>query len=141
MSIWDKLAQEDLKEMPLCFACGKDNAGGLRLKFRHEGDKALAEFIAGEQFQGWPKIMHGGITCTMLDEAIGYIAGFSGFYCATTKLEVHYRKPAPVGKRLLVSAWVKSHGERTVEGAGEVRLEDGTLIAEGTATLAILKAK
>jgi acyl-coenzyme A thioesterase PaaI-like protein len=135
MSIWKEASPQDLKELPLCFACGKDNTIGLRLKFRHEGDKAVAEFQPNELHQGWPRIMHGGLTCTLLDEAIGYAVTYSGFYVVTAKLEVHYRKPAPVYKRLLISAWVKSHSQRTVEGTGEIRLEDGTLIADGTATM------
>jgi acyl-coenzyme A thioesterase PaaI-like protein len=139
MGIWEELVRQEVKELPLCFACGKDSPIGLHLKFCKEDDKAVAEFTASEMYQGWPNIIHGGITCTMLDEAIGYAITYLGFYAMTTKLEVHYRKPAPVGKRLLISAWVKSHSQRTVEGAGEIRLEDGTIIAEGVATMHIIK--
>ena len=139
MSYWEELAKQDLKEVPLCFACGKDNSIGLHLKFRQEGEKAVAEFTAAKMYQGWPQVIHGGVTCTMLDEAIGYAVFYNGFYAITTKLEVHYKKPAPVGKRLLISAWVKSHSQRTVEGAGEIKLEDGTIIAEGLATMHVIK--
>lgn len=139
MSIWKDMALQNPKEVPMCFACGRDNAIGLKLDFHQEGESVKAEFVPGEPYQGWPGVVHGGLICTMLDEVMGYAAGFKGLYAVTAKMEVHYRKPALIGQRLLLSAKVKSVNGRTVTCDGEIRLEDDTLIAEACSELRIIR--
>lgn len=140
MSIWNEIAeQQDPNDVPMCFACGRDNAIGLKLKFHQDGESVKAEFTPAEQYQGWPGVVHGGIICTMLDEALGYAAGFQGLYAVTAKMDVQYKKPAMVGKRLLVSARVSSVSGRDVRSEGQICDGDGTLVAEAKAELRIIK--
>ncbi|HUU62574.1 MAG TPA: PaaI family thioesterase [Dehalococcoidia bacterium] len=139
MSIWKDMALWDTKDVPMCFGCGRDNTIGLKLDFHQEGESVRAEFIPGELYQGWPGVVHGGLICTMLDEVIGYAAGYQGLYAVTVKMEVCYRKPAMIGQRLLLCAGVKSVSGRTVVCDGEIRLEDGTLIAEAHSELRIIR--
>ena len=139
MSIWKDIALQNPKDVPMCFACGRDNTIGLKLDFHQEGESVKAEFIPGEQYQGWPEVVHGGLICTMLDEVMGYAAGYQGLYAVTVKMEVQYRKPAMIGQRLLLSAMVKSVNGRTVKCDGEIRLEDDTLIAEAYSELRIIR--
>jgi uncharacterized protein (TIGR00369 family) len=139
MSVWKQVALQDPNDVPMCFACGRDNTIGLKLKFHREGDSVRSEFVPGEQHQGWPGVVHGGIICTMLDEVIGYSAGFQGLYAVTASMNVHYRKPAMVGHRLLLSAEMKSVEGRDVRANGRIQLEDGTLIAEATARMRIIR--
>ena len=142
MSIWKEIAeQQDPNDVPMCFACGRDNAIGLKLEFHRDGESVKAEFTPSEQYQGWPGVVHGGIICTMLDEVIGYAAGFQGLYAVTAKMDVQYKKPAMVGKRLLLSARVSSVSGRSVWSEGELRDEDGTLVAEAQAELRIIKTE
>jgi uncharacterized protein (TIGR00369 family) len=139
MSIWKDMALWDTKDVPMCFGCGRDNTIGLKLDFHQEGESVRAEFIPGEMYQGWPGVVHGGLICTMLDEVIGYAAGYQGLYAVTVKMEVCYRKPAMIGQRLLLCARVKSVSGRTVVCDGEIQLEDGTLIAEAHSELRIIR--
>lgn len=140
MSIWKDIAeQQDPNDVPMCFACGRDNDVGLKLKFHRDGESVKAEFTPGERYQGWPGVVHGGIICTMLDEALGYAAGFQGLYAVTASMDVQYKKPAMVGKRLLINARVKSVSGRDVKSEGQIREEDGTLVAEAQAELRIIK--
>ena len=139
MSIWKDMALWDTKDVPMCFGCGRDNTIGLKLEFHQEGESVRAEFIPGELYQGWPGVVHGGLICTMLDEVIGYAAGYQGLYAVTVKMEVCYRKPAMIGQRLLLCARVKSVSGRTVVCDGEIQLEDGTLIAEAHSELRIIR--
>jgi uncharacterized protein (TIGR00369 family) len=142
MSIWKEIAeQQDPNDVPMCFACGRDNAIGLKLEVRRDGDAVRTEFTPGEQYQGWPGVVHGGIICTMLDEVLGYAAGFQGLYAVTARMDVQYRKPAMVGKRLLLSAKVTSVSGRDVRSEGQIRDEDGTLVAEAQAELRIIKTE
>lgn len=139
MSIWKQVSLQDPNDVPMCFACGRDNNIGLKLKFHQEGDSVRSEFVPGELHQGWPGVVHGGIICTMLDEVIGYSAGFQGLYAVTANMNVHYRKPAMVGHKLLLSAEVASVEGRDVKANGRIELEDGTLIAEADARLRIIR--
>ncbi len=140
MSIWREIAQQqDPNDVPMCFACGRDNTVGLKLEFHRDGESVKSEFTPGEQYQGWPGVVHGGIICTLLDEALGYAAGFQGLYAVTARMDVQYRKPAMVGKRLLLSARVSSVSGRDVRSEGRITDEDGVLVAEAQAELRIIK--
>jgi acyl-coenzyme A thioesterase PaaI-like protein len=138
MTIWQEMASQGSKEAPLCFACGQKNPIGLKLKFRNEGGKAVAEFTPSEHYQGWPNVAHAGITCTMLDEAIGYAAYYAGIYIVTTKLNLRLIKPTLIGQKLIICAEAKKINDRKAEGYSTLKLEDGTLIADAKAELHII---
>jgi acyl-coenzyme A thioesterase PaaI-like protein len=138
MSIWKEMAALDMKEAPHCFACGQKNPIGLKLKFRNEDGKAVADFTPSEHYQGWPNVAHAGITCTMLDEAIGYAAYYMGIYIVTTKLNLRLIKPTLIGQKLIICAEAKQVNERKAEGYGTLKLEDGTLIADAKAEMHII---
>jgi acyl-coenzyme A thioesterase PaaI-like protein len=138
MSIWEEIAALDMKEAPHCFACGQQNPIGLKLKFRNEGGKAVTEFTPSEHYQGWPNVAHAGITCTLLDEAIGYAAYYAGIYIVTTKLNLRLIKPTLIGQKLIICAEAKRLNERKAEGYSTLKLEDGTLIADAKAEMHII---
>ena len=138
MSIWKEMAARDMKEAPHCFACGQQNPIGLKLKFRNEGGKAVAEFTPSEHYQGWPNVAHAGITCTMLDEAIGYAAYYEGIYIVTSKLTLRLIKPTLIGQKLNICAEAKRLSDRKAEGYSTLKLDDGTLIADAKAELHII---
>lgn len=138
MSIWEDIAALDMKEAPHCFACGQQNPIGLKLKFRNEGGRAVAEFTPSEHYQGWPNVAHAGITCTLLDEAIGYAAYYEGLYIVTSKLTMRLIKPTLIGKKLNLCAEAKRLSERKAEGYSTLKLDDGTLIADAKADLHII---
>jgi acyl-coenzyme A thioesterase PaaI-like protein len=138
MTIWQEMASQGSKEAPLCFACGQKNPIGLKLKFRNESGKAVAEFTPTEYYQGWPNVTHAGITCTMLDEAIGYAAYYLNVYIVTTKLNIRFIKPTMIGKKHIICAEAKQVDEKKASGYGTIKLEDGTLIADVKAEMHII---
>ncbi|MFA5374874.1 MAG: PaaI family thioesterase [Dehalococcoidia bacterium] len=138
MTIWQEMASQGSKEAPLCFACGQKNPIGLKLKFRNEDGKAVTEFTPSEHHQGWPNVAHAGITCTMLDEAIGYAAYYLGIYIVTTKLNVRLIKPTIIGKKYIICAEAKKENEKKASAYGTIKLEDGTLIADVKAEMHII---
>jgi beta-phosphoglucomutase family hydrolase len=116
----------------LCFACGEDNPIGLKLKPVYDGEKARAEFTAGELYQGWKNVIHGGIVYTLLDEITAYAMLCHGIdFGVTAKSEVRFKRPAPTGEPIQISAWVTKLAKRLVQTSGLVTLKDGTVIAEG----------
>lgn len=86
-----------------------------------------------EHMQGWANILHGGIISTLLDEAITHIGiGTYNGPAVTAQLEVRFRKPAPIGVKLYVSAERIKVSRRLIEAKAEIKLGDNTVIATGT---------
>ncbi|MGP3777257.1 PaaI family thioesterase [Halanaerobium saccharolyticum] len=85
----------------MCFACGEKNPISLRLKFEEiDENKVRAEFIPGENHQGYNGIIHGGLTATLLDEAMAHVIGFKGIKAFTAELNIRYRTAIEIGETL-----------------------------------------
>ena len=122
-----------------CFVCGVENQFGLHLNFYEmEPGFVKAEIIVPEQFQGYPGVVHGGIVAAMLDEVSGrsMIRGEPPRFMVTAKLNVRYRKPVPVGKKLLLEGRAKEDSGRIAVVSGSIFNEDHELLAEAEAVLA-----
>ena len=120
-----------------CFACGKDNPCGLKLEFEDADGRYMSRFTAGPQHQGYDGIVHGGIVSTLLDEIMARYPYTKGLNSVTARLEVRYRKPTPIGQELTVTGWVASQRGKLYEMQGTVALPDGTVTAEGKATVIV----
>jgi acyl-coenzyme A thioesterase PaaI-like protein len=107
-----------------CFACGLRNDAGLKLTFWMEGNEIVTEFTPDAHYQGFPGVLHGGILATLLDETLSRTASIEGRWMMTGRLEIRYRRPAPMGPRLRVTARQLSSRSRMVHAEGEVRLAD-----------------
>jgi uncharacterized protein (TIGR00369 family) len=116
-----------------CFGCGRNNPIGLKLRFTRDGDSVLTEFTPDRAHQGWPGLLHGGILGTLLDEAMSNAAYATGSTCLTASITIRLRQPVRVEVPLVITARVTRHRKRLIETAGEVRLKDGTVVAESTA--------
>jgi acyl-coenzyme A thioesterase PaaI-like protein len=139
----DKLAKRqkisfDMRE-GLCFGCGQNNQIGLKLDFKWDGKTARAEFTPTELYQGWPGIVHGGITTSLLDEAMGWATRLSCFNAVTARIRANFKRPIPVGERLIISAFITKNEGRHIESKAEVSLPDGTVMAEGTSTYVVIE--
>lgn len=140
MLSWEKkLAGIDANqsEFPMCFACGKENPVGLKLRFEKNGDEARSEFIIGEQYQGWRGYVHGGIIFTILDEAMAY-AYWPEIKGVTAKTEVRIRQPVPIGVPLTVMGRVIKKTRKLFTANAEITLRDGTVLAESTAQVYVV---
>ena len=117
-----------------CFVCGKENLFGLQVRPNIAPNGAMVEIecTPPEHFQGWANVMHGGILSTLLDEAVTYvgIASFDG-PAMTAQLEIRFKRPAPTGNKLIITARRVKRTRRLIEATADITLEDGTLIAEG----------
>jgi len=140
MLSWEKkLAGIDVNqsEFPMCFACGKDNPVGLKLKIVKDGDEARGEFTVSEFYQGWRGYVHGGIIFTILDEAMAY-AYFPEIKGVTAKTEVRIRQPVPIGVPLVVTGRVVKKTRKLLTTAAEITLRNGTVLAESTAQVYVV---
>ncbi|MDP4085697.1 MAG: PaaI family thioesterase [Bacillota bacterium] len=88
-------------------------------------------------------ILHGGITATILDTAMGVLANYllpNGFSSVTNQLNIHYIAPG-VGDFLRCRAELIHQGKNTLIISGEAYRSDGKRIAHATGTLFIIKNK
>ncbi len=77
-----------------CFGCSPENPIGLRLEFFEDGNEIVSLWEPGEGYQGYHRVLHGGIQATMLDEVASWYV-FIKLETAgmTSGMEVVYKKP------------------------------------------------
>ncbi len=121
-----------------CFACGQDNPIGLKLIFRFEDGKSKAEFTPGPYHQSWNGVFHGGLMAACLDEAFGYVLYFQGIKGMTAKMEMRIRQTVRTGEKIFLTGEVKKRTRKLIETYAKAEKEDGTLAAEGTASMYIM---
>ena len=127
---------ELMKSYPNCFGCGANNPVGLRLTYRNEGDAIVTDFTPGGTHEGWPGIVHGGIISTLLYEVMENLAYRNGTIAMMRDMEVNFRRPAKIGKRITAIARLElSAGSKMSVTA---TLVQNNLIAEGSANLVAL---
>ncbi len=115
-----------------CFACGRDNPIGMRLRIELGDASARAAWTAGDDFVGWSDKLHGGIIATLLDEVMAWAPSSFDSWAVTAEMTIRYRSPAMPGEELVAEGRVVERRRRIYDVAGEVRGADGRVIAEGS---------
>jgi uncharacterized protein (TIGR00369 family) len=117
-----------------CFACGKDNPQGMRLKFYidEQTRQAVCKFKLTRRYQGPPGHAHGGIIATILDEAMGKVNKLSKVVALTRAMNVEYLKPVPLGKPLTVTAHHQHADGREHTNLAEITDDKGQVLARST---------
>lgn len=112
-----------------CFICGVDNKLGLRVRFYESEEKELvALFTPKENHQSYPNVMHGGVSCAVLDETIGRAIAINSeemIWGVTTEITMKYRRPVPLGQEIKAVGRITYRRGRFFEGEGELVLPDG----------------
>lgn len=106
-----------------CYGCGKDNPIGLRLKISYAGDKSHIEFVVKPEYCGYPGIMHGGVTGTLLDEVMFYAVAQTGLETVTTSMSIDYRSPALVDETLICEGWIEKREGKQIEVAARITVQ------------------
>ncbi len=126
-----------------CFACGQDNREGMRLKFVYdeEGKRFVSRFRLTRRYVGPPGHAHGGIIATILDEAMGKVNKLRHVIALTKEMTVEYLKPVPLGKTLIAEGRERSVRGRVHTNVGEIRNEQGELLARSRGTFIAIDAE
>ena len=113
----------EFKDDRVCFVCGEKNRAGLQLRLAMDAGRgeSSAEVTFPEHFQGWAKVVHGGLLAAVLDEAMIYAAAAKGLKCVTGEMTVRFIKPASTGVPYKL-------GGRLVEDKGRIVLAEGALL-------------
>lgn len=97
----------------------------------------MAEHVVPDDYQGYPGVVHGGVTAAMLDETAGrtVLANGDDQFYMTLKLEIKYRKPVPTETMLRIIGRLETTRSRRATARSEIQLQDGTILAEARAVL------
>ncbi len=88
-----------------CFGCAPHNPVGLKLEFYEDGDDVVATVEPPEHFQGYDRVLHGGIQATLFDEVASWVVFVKiGTAGVTQGMEISYDKPSFVGSAVTVRA-------------------------------------
>lgn len=122
-----------------CFVCGPENPIGLHLNFRLEDGACVSEFTPGENHQGYPGVIHGGMIYAVLDDVMANWLYLRGARAYTARCEIRYRRPAREGETLLLVGRQAARKRRLVEMEGTARrASDGEVVATATATFVVI---
>lgn len=135
----------DTTDYQRCFACGLLNPYGLKMVFRFEDNTIVSDFRPGEEYQGFPGVIHGGITAAVLDETLNRTSMLTNqpTWTMTGRLEVRYRRYVPYGPLLRVRASLDTQRGRMVQASGKLTLADdeSVVFAEGQGTFMALTSE
>lgn len=110
MSLTAKPTQDLLRQTrqaahPQCIVCGQASARGLGLRFAPcDGGGVEAVFECEERFQGYPNLLHGGVTSSLLDGAMTNCLFAHGILAVTAEMTVRFRHPVDLGSCVKVFA-------------------------------------
>lgn len=124
-----------------CFGCGSENSIGLRLRFSSQSDGVSARFVPSIEHQGFDGVVHGGIICTVLDEAMAWATAAAGQWAMTGEMRTRFRRPLRAGDETTVRGSITSQRGRVIYTEAELRDEDGATIATATGTFIRVNAE
>jgi len=126
-----------------CFGCGGNNAGGMKLTFEQDNvnRRIVGRFVLGERYQGGGGMAHGGIIALLLDEAMGKVCRFREVRAVTAELSVEFLKPVAVDREIVVEGRETEMNGRNLFLAGEIRNENGDVLARGKGRFVVIKPR
>ncbi|KAG5985376.1 hypothetical protein E4U55_003604 [Claviceps digitariae] len=107
-------------------------------------------FSLGHALTGYEGLIHGGLTATMMDEAMGTVneintaLGKDGLVhqrsSVTAEMDIKFLRPVPAPGVVCVTAWTEGIEGRKTRMRCEVKDGEGTVLARGSSTWIALKA-
>ena len=126
-----------------CFACGKDNPEGLKMKFYTDGEKIFSQVYLHENKRGWEQIVHGGILSTILDEIMAWSAiYFTERFILTKSINISYKNAVTINSKIKAIGWIeeiKNNKEAILKS--QIYNEKNILCAEASGVFALFSNK
>ncbi len=121
-----------------CFGCGPRHPIGFRLSFEVEADTVVTRFTPGEQYQGPPGIMHGGLVTTLADEtAVWAVIALKKQFAFTAALSGRLARPVRIGQETLCKGRITDDRRRLVDVEVTLLQRDATCF-KGSFRVAVL---
>jgi acyl-coenzyme A thioesterase PaaI-like protein len=107
--------------------------GGFGAQFyAAENGQIIGRVQVDDSKQGPPGHVHGGALATLIDEAMGASAWFSGYRVVAVHLEFDLKLAVPLNIEITMRGWVVRREGRKVFTAGELLLPDGRIAVTGS---------
>jgi len=118
---------------PNCISCSSLSPIGLGLKFLVLEDGGVeATFSCPEIYQGYPGLLHGGITSMLLDAAMTNCLFSYGKAAVTARLIVRFLFPVVIKGTAVIRARMKDFSPPLFVLEAELE-QNGKILAQGTA--------
>ena len=125
------------REQP-CFGCSPSHPIGFHLRFARRGEEVVTRFTPGEQYQGPPGVLHGGLATTLADEIAAWaLIAHKGRFGFTVDIKARLCKPVRIGVEVEGTERIVKDGSRVVRTAVELH-QQKTLCYQGDFTFALL---
>lgn len=123
-----------------CFGCGRDNPIGVALPLEWDGERVRALFSPKREYAGFEGVIHGGIVCTLLDEAMWWAIAAQARKCTVTAdMSVKFHRPVTTQGTYTVEGWVKDKPRsRVFVAAAQVIDEENRVCAQSEARFVAL---
>jgi hypothetical protein len=94
------------------------------LVVRRDGDGVIGYASLGVAYEGPPSFVHGGMSALLMDQLLGSAAAAAGLWGMTAHLELDYRGPLPLEKKLVLRGAVTRAEGRKAVITGTIALAD-----------------
>ena len=122
--------RQKLPSFDCCFCCSSINPKGLQAQFYVEDNGIIGHYSPPIEYCGYPGITHGGISATLLDEAMTWAATvYKKTFHYAGEVNVRYRKPVPTDEEIIIRASVTDTMKKILLTSGQIETRDGTLLA------------
>jgi acyl-coenzyme A thioesterase PaaI-like protein len=119
-----------------CLICGQANHLGVRLRFHRligpDGTVigVRAEATVPEHLQGFDGLLHGGVICALLDDAMWWaVHARYGVITVTADMQLRFRRPIPIASALRLEG-IAGDARRIYAAAGRIVDQSGAVLAE-----------
>lgn len=127
-----------------CFVCEPSNPRGLGIAYYHDEQDAVvrAEVCLGQEFSGAPRLVHGGVVYTVMDEAMAWAAiALAGRFALVGTSTVRFTAGVAVDATHRVTAGLSPGGTRVLRGWARLDDAGGRRCASAEAKLVVMSAE
>lgn len=129
------------KTQSTCFVCGPTHPTGLRIKYELAGDGVIsARWVPNRNWEGFRGVIHGGIVCTVLDEAMSKAVTALAGDALTAEIRVRLRRRIQSGREFAIRGWVVDRCKRRIRTEAAIAGADGHEFAHAWATFLTVTA-
>ncbi|MCF6768140.1 PaaI family thioesterase [Thiotrichales bacterium 19S11-10] len=125
-----------------CFGCSKSNPHGLKLEFSYLDETVYTQFAPTHHHSGWGSIVHGGISATICDESLGWLAICACHSMAVTKeLSFEYHYPIKIGQQVTAVTSIENiHRNKRLIASSAIYNENNQLCVSAKAKMLIVSS-
>jgi acyl-coenzyme A thioesterase PaaI-like protein len=113
----------------------------LRIKYETAGDGVIsARWVPNSNWESFRGVIHGGIVCTVLDEAMSKAVTALAGDALTAEIRVRLRRRIQPGREFAIQGWVVDRRKRRIRTEAAIADADGQEFAHAWGTFLTVTA-